>query len=111
MKLGSSEHYGWEQSRTVVIVDVLDGPQFDGEFAHLRVPDDVKGGPLAVMVRLRTGQAEPWREPQPGERIEVQAWQLGREQSALLELAAERGQAERWVPPRRNPDLWLRVEG
>ena len=39
MRLGSSEHFGWERPRTVRVVDVLDGEHVDGEWAHLRVPD------------------------------------------------------------------------
>lgn len=111
MRLGSGEHYGWERPRTVVLVDVLDGPAFAGEFARLRVPEGAKGGPLEVVVRPRTGRSEPWRAPRQGERIQLQAWQLDDEQAELLDLAATVGEVEPWMPPKRNPDMWLWVEG
>ncbi|MBG6239321.1 hypothetical protein IWX78_002300 [Mycetocola sp. CAN_C7] len=111
MKLGSGEHYGWDRPRTVVFVDVRDGVELECEFARLRVPAGAKGGPLEVMVRLRVGRIEPWRAPDPGERIEVQAWQIDEDQAELLDLETELGEAGRWTPPQRNPDLWLWVEG
>lgn len=111
MRLGSGEHYGWERPRTVSIGGVFDGAELPSEFAWLRVPEGVKGGPLDVMVRLRTGRLEPWREPRQGERIQLQAWELGEEQAALLGLAIELDELEPWTPPKRNPDLWLWVEG
>ncbi len=111
MRLGSSEHYGWERPRTVSVGGVFDGAELAGEFAWLRVPDGAKGGPLDVMVRLRTGRVEPWREPQQGERLQLQAWELGEEEAALLGLAVELDETEPWTPPKRNPDLWLWVEG
>lgn len=116
MKLGSSEHYGWEQPRSVVLVDVFDGAGehaygLTGEFARLHVPEGAVGGPLTVMVRPRSGRVEPWRTPQPDERIEVQAWQLSGEAARLLDDAAASGEAAPWSPPQRNPHLWLWVEG
>lgn len=111
MKLGSGEHYGWERPRMVMLVEVLDGADLDAEFARLRVPEGAKGGPLEVVVRPRTGRREPWRVPRPGERIQVQAWQLDEEQTMLLDLAAESGEVEPWTPPKPNPDQWLWVEG
>ena len=111
MRLGSGEHYGWEQPRTVQLVGVVDGAELAREFALLRVPEGAKGGPLDVMVRPRSGRTEPWREPRTGERIQLQAWELSEEQAALVELAIELDEAERWTPPKPNPDLWLWVEG
>lgn len=125
MRLGSSEHYGWEQPRAVALVEVFDGAGehaygLTGEFALLHVPADEPGGPMTVMVRPRTGRTEAWRTPAPGERIELQAWQLSDEASQRLSDAqrdaaqsdtAQRGTAEPWSPPQRNPHLWLWVEG
>lgn len=111
MRLGSGEHYGWEQPRSVELVGVFPGPELDREFALLRVPEGAKGGPLAVMVRPRVGRLEPWREPARGERIQLQAWQLSGDDAELLELATELGEIERWAPPKPAPDLWLWVEG
>ena len=111
MRLGSGEHYGWEHPRTVRLLDVRDGTELEGEFARLRVPDGAKGGPLEVMVRLRIGRIEPWRVPRQGEQIQLQAWEIGRDESELLDLEAELGEVSPWTPPTRNPDLWLWVEG
>ena len=111
MRLGSSEHYGWEHPLTVVIVEVRDGPSLDGEFARLRVPEGAKGGPLDVMVRLRVGAIVPWRKPARGEQLQVQAWQLSRDQAELMDLESELGEAAPWMPPKPHPDQWLWVEG
>ncbi|MCH1881833.1 hypothetical protein [Agrococcus sp. ARC_14] len=116
MRLGSGEHYGWAQPRTVELVEVVDGAGehahgLAGEFARLHVPVGVQGGPLTVMVRPRTGRAEAWRAPAPGTRIEVQAWQLSDAAAHRLDASAERGETEPWSPPQRNPHLWLWVEG
>ena len=105
MRLGSGEHYGWEQPRTVAVVAVFDGDRGPGEFAWLQVPEGAKGGPLDVMVRPRVG--EPlWSEPQPGRRVDVGAWVLDEEQ--LLEL--QEGLTS-WRPPKPAPDWWLWVSG
>jgi hypothetical protein len=106
MRLGSGEHYGWEQPRTVVVVDVYDGPERAGEFAWLKVPEGAKGGPLDVMVRPRVGAAA-WREPAPGGRIDVAAWVLDADD--VDELRA--GGGGRWAAPKPAPDLWLWVAG
>lgn len=111
MRLGSGEHYGWDKPRTVVLVDVRDGTQLEGEFARLRVPAGAKGGPLEVMVRLRVGRTEPWRAPVQGERIQVEAWHIDTDAAELLDLEVELGERSSWAPPKRNPDLWLWVEG
>lgn len=103
MRLGSGEHYGWEQPRTVSVMGVLDGPNGPGEFAWLRVPEGAKGGPLDVVVRPRVGEPR-WREPAPGRRIDVAAWVLDEEQVLELELGATS-----WQPPKQAPDLWLWV--
>jgi hypothetical protein len=111
VRLGSGEHYGWDRPRTVLLMDVRDGVELAGEFARLKVPDGAKGGPFEVMVRLRVGRREPWREPDRGERLEVQAWWIDDDQSELLELENELGEAGPWTPPKPNPDQWLWVEG
>ena len=111
MRLGSSEHYGWEHPLTVVIVEVRDGPNLDGEFARLRVPEGAKGGPLDVVVRLRVGPIVPWRKPAKGEQIQVQSWHLSKDQADLMDLEIELGEAGPWTPPKPLPDQWLWVEG
>ncbi|GHD52176.1 hypothetical protein D9V29_13415 [Mycetocola manganoxydans] len=111
MRLGSSEHYGWERPLSVVIVEVRDGQDLDGEFARLRVPEGAKGGPLDVMVRLRAGRIVAWRKPAPGERIQVQSWHLTASQADLMDLELELGEASPWTPPKPQPDQWLWVEG
>lgn len=111
MRLGSSEHFGWEQPRTARVVDVLDGEHVTGEWAHLHVPDGAKGGPFDVMVRARIAPIPPWRDPEFGERIQVQAWRLDADDAELRRLAVDMGEPQPWQQPKPAPDLWLWVEG
>lgn len=111
MRLGSSEHYGWERARTVRLVQVLDGDHTPGEWAHLHVPDGAKGGPFDVMVRARRAPPRAWRAPERGERFQVQAWHLMADDATLRRLAVDLGEPLPWSPPKLAPDLWLWVEG
>ncbi len=110
MRLGSGEHYGWEQSRTARLVTVLDG-SVPGEFAWLQVPEGAKGGPLDVVVRPRLAGDPVWREPAPGQRVQVAAWTLSPDDAETLAVAHELDMLEPWAPPKPLPDLWLWVEG
>ena len=108
MRLGSGEHYGWQEPRTVRLVSVLDGA-VPAEFAWLQVPDGAKGGPLDVVVRPRLAGEPVWREPAPGQRVQVAAWTLSRDVAETL--SDEIDLREPWAPPKPLPDLWLWVEG
>ena len=108
MRLGSGEHFGWEDPRTVRLVHVFDGSIF-GEFAWLRVPEGAKGGPMEVVVRRRMSTG-PWVTPSPGQRVQVEAWQLDARAVAALTAQVEAGEEPVWVPPQPSPDLCLWVE-
>lgn len=102
MKLGSGEHYGWEEPRPVELRGVYAGPQEPDEFAWLSVPEGVPGGPLDVVVRPRTPPYR-WRAPSAGQRVQVAAWVL--DDAGCDALAG----ADRWELPKPLPDLWLWV--
>jgi len=110
MKLGSGEHYGWEQPRTAEIVHVLAGMHYPDEFAWIRVPAGAKGGPLDVIVRPREGESR-WRSLAPKQRVQVGAWQLSESDVEDLQLLIETEAAPSWSPPSPLPNLWLWVEG
>ncbi|MBK8733470.1 MAG: hypothetical protein IPL93_11585 [Actinomycetales bacterium] len=106
MRLGSGEHYGWEEPRTVRLIRVFAGAHFPEEYAWLHIPDGAKGGPLDVMVAPRTGDRR-WGATTELPRVDVAAWVLTAIEVARLKEQAESGP---WNPPKPNPDLWLYVE-
>jgi hypothetical protein len=103
--LGSGEHYGWETPRPARVVALLDGPAVPGEFAWVHADAGTGHDAVEVVVRPRFGEPR-WRQPEPGERIQVEAWQLGED-----DLASLRPPSSAWQPPQPLPHLWLWVEG
>lgn len=109
MRLGSGEHHGWEEPRTVRLVHVFAGPNHPQEFAWLQVPLGAKGGPLDVMVRPRVAPAH-WRMPTPGNRVDVASWTLRPDEVARLEASIASHPEPYWEPWKLAPDQWLFVE-
>lgn len=106
MRLGSGEHYGWDEPRTVRLVRVFAGARFPDEYAWLRIPEGARGGPLDVMVVPRTSDRR-WGATTELPRVDVAAWGLTPPATARLEVQDE---SVPWRPPKPNPDLWLYVE-
>jgi len=109
VRLGSGEHYGWDETRTVRLVAVVDGERAPGEFALLQVPAGAKGGPLAVAVRPRTGTGI-WVDQTHRRRVGVGAWELTPDQAESMARHAGGADAGPWVPPTPGPGMWLYVE-
>ncbi|MBK8867956.1 MAG: hypothetical protein KBF43_02180 [Dermatophilaceae bacterium] len=108
MKLGSVEHYGWDQPRTVRLVAVVDGPHAAGEFAWLQADASSAGGALDVMVRPR-GFPRVWTDHADADRVDVESWTL----APTDIVGIERGLAlpeYAWQPGKELPDQWLFVD-
>jgi hypothetical protein len=106
--LGSGEHYGWDRPRPAHLVRVLDGDRVAAEFAWIHAEAGTGHEEIDVAVRPRFGEPV-WREPAPGERVQVSAWTLGAD--AVRALGTDPDDVGRWTPPKPLPDLWLWVEG
>ena len=108
MKLGSHEHYGWDEPRTVRLVAVVDGPHAAGEFAGLQVAAGAKGGSLDVIVRPR-GFPRFWAAHDAAQRVDVESWTLSPADVAALEHGLSRPDYQ-WHPWKELPDQWLFVD-
>jgi len=108
MRLGSTEHYGWDDWFAVSVRHVFAGDEAGGtSYAWLEGPRGPRGASLSVLVTART-PPRGWREPAAGQSVDVWAWPVSGRQREEWSAALGRGEAPRWRDP-GTPEQWLQV--
>lgn len=107
LKVGSREHYGWDDWYAVSVRHVFRGPGGLPTHAWLTGPRGPHGEPLSLLVAARTPPGG-WQEPTAGRRLDVWAWPVDPATAAQWEQGLAAGHEPELADPGR-PQQWLQV--
>lgn len=107
LKVGSTEHYGWDDWYAVSVRHVFRGPGGLPTHAWLTGARGPRGEPLSLLVAARTPPGG-WREPAPGRRLDVWAWPVDPATATRWEQDLSAGRSPELADPGR-PQQWLQV--
>ena len=109
MKIGSHEHYGWDDWYAVTVRHVfIDGTGMTTH-AWLEGARGPRGEPLSVLVAPRTPPVG-WREPGAGQRMDVWAWPIPEVQGEEWRSTLSAGRTPTLTDLGR-PQQWLTLVG
>lgn len=110
MRVGSAEHYGWDDWYAVSVRHVFSTADTgDTSYAWVEGPRGPRGEALSLLVTART-PPRGWREPAPGQRLDVWSWPVPASTGDDWRAALAGGGRPSWNDP-GSPQQWLTLRG
>lgn len=110
MRIGSTEHYGWDDWYVVTTRHVFSADETgESSYAWLEGPRGPRGDAISVLVTART-PPRGWRAPAAGQRVDVWAWPVPDDRAQAWSAALADGRQPDWRDP-GTPQQWLQLRG